>query len=282
MKHVATPYILGFVVLVLGVLVIVLVLALIFSTSADKKLFFSSKRLFNGRAYTLVVPKHITPDTKIILGLDGLGGSGKRFAYYTSLHNVDPNAILIYPDPQNPNQKGVRPGWNADFCCGSGWVQKVDDVAFLRELTLYIARQHGVPDAKKFAVGFSNGAFMVQRLAIESPGLFTAVAEVAGSIGTVDTSLRPQNPIPILLVHGKKDRTVPYGGGSGFSDKSFKWLSFEQTKSVWEDANRDSAEVRVEVFPDNGHEWADWRIYNIWHTTPSLSRQVVGFFDEQS
>lgn len=250
-------------------------------SASDRQVLFTPKRHFQGRTYSLALPKSRNAQTKIILGLDGFGGNGKRFSYYTSLHNVDRNAVVIYPDPSRPRKKGERPGWNACFCCGSGWVSEVDDVGFLLGLVEKIRNELQLSNAPLFAAGFSNGAFMVQRLAAEHPAAITAVVSVAGTIGTEKKHLMLNGPVPILLVHGTKDRVVPFEGGAG-SDPDFKWLSHESTKEIWERNNGQRAEVRPLVLPGAGHVWFDWRLVNFWHKKPSVSVNAIAFFNEQT
>lgn len=278
--HLTNSHVLNIGIVALTIIVLLVSVGLSSLSGADRRLLFSSKHHFRGRTYSVVKPKHIDEHTKIILGLDGLGGSGKRFGYYTSLHNVDTNAIVIYPDPVLPNQKGQRPGWNAGFCCGSGWVQQVDDVTFLSELMAHVAEQYNVREAKKFATGFSNGAFMVHRLASEMPGQFSAIAIVSGSTGTDKNQVQPKKALPVMLVHGEKDTIVPYKGGAGSNDASFVWLPFERTRQAWEDLNtRNNIEVLARTYPTIGHEWKGWRTVAFWRRKPLLSKEVITFFN---
>lgn len=270
-----------FVIGIVGVVIVGLLVAAVLSLSAaDRKLLFSAKQTYNGRTYSVVVPKHITPQTKIILGLDGFGGNGKRFGYYTGLHNADTEAVVIYPDPLPPTRRGEQGGWNAGFCCGTGWVHKTDDVAFLTELVRRVAGRLEMTEARVFAAGFSNGAFMVQRLAIEQPQLLSAVAIVSGSLGTRSNYLKPSRPLPILLVHGAKDAVVPFKGGTGRTGDEFDWQPFDVMRAAWQRANQGKAKVITKIYPDFGHGWKGWRRLNVWHKEPSQSQEIIAFFNE--
>ncbi len=255
-------------------------------SGADRSLFFSKPEPFaygeTTRYYRAVVPKHIDANTKLIIGLSGFGGNGRRFAYYSSLHNVAVNDIVVYPEPLPPTKKGQKTGWNAGYCCGSGWVNGTDDVGFLSSLGQTLARQYGVSQDKLFAVGFSNGAFMAQRLAAERPDVFSAVAAVSGSIGTKAKQLMPTKPIAILLMHGTADTIVPFNGGVGSSDPDFDWTTFEHTRRTWEDANGDSQPVEVHVYEGLGHAWKGWRLFQPWRKRPEASRQIMSFFESVS
>lgn len=241
--------------------------------SPSKKITFASQV----RTYRFSKPKNAIES--IIIGLHGFGDSSRRFAYYTSLHNLaNKNTLVVYPDATKPKSSDLKTGWNAGFCCGSGWVNKVDDVGFLVSLIEFLKKEHSAQDAKVFMTGFSNGAFMAQRFAAERPDLLDAVAVSAGTIGTTSNRLEPSQPMPILLMHGEKDERVSYSGGAKDSDPEFDWLSFEETKAVWQKVNADKGVTKVITYPDNKHEWDDWRLLNVWNKKPNASREVINFF----
>lgn len=145
--------------------------------------------------------------------MHGYGDSAKRFAYYTGLHNVaSKNDVIIYPQANKPS-KDQKSGWNADFCCGSGWNQSVDDSGFIAMLIKKVKQDNNLADSKVFVAGFSNGAFLSQKIAIDHPDLIDDVAVVSGSIGTQNMSFKPKVGIPIILKHGARDETIPLNGG---------------------------------------------------------------------
>ena len=119
---------------------------------------------------------------------------------------------------------------------------------------------------------------MTHRLAAERPELFDAVAVSSGSIGSTALVIEPTKPMPILLMHGKNDRVVPYRGGSGKTDPDFRWLGFAHTCDVWKSINGDVAQTNVISYDDNGHEWDGWRIAKFWRRAPAASVEVVSFF----
>ncbi len=262
--------------------VFVVAVVFVFWTPADRAVLLSRHQNVTHddieRSYLLYKPSGDIE--KIIVGIHGFGDNARRFAYYTALHNViDDKTLVVYPQASQPMQNGIKNGWNAGFCCGSGWVGKVDDVGFLSSLITSLNNEHASGEASVYVTGFSNGAFMAQRMAAERPELMNAVAVSSGSIGTTEQQLKPQEPIPILLMHGEKDTIVPFSGGTGSSDPDFVWLEFSETRKAWEAVNGEGAETDVITFPDNGHKWDGWRIANFWHRKPNASIQSVKFFD---
>jgi polyhydroxybutyrate depolymerase len=275
-------------------------------TGRDRSVLFGrhSSMAFGGSRRTYLVTGRrgaVKKPKSLVIALHGFGGDGRQFAYYTALHNVfPPEVVVAYPDALSPTQQGLKTGWNAQFCCGSGWKEKADDIGFLRALIDRLVVEFDVPRDRVFMVGFSNGAFMTQRFAAENPGLVRAVAIGSGTIGTVRNSLKPTGPVPILLMHGVRDQRVRYEGGMSPGDPEFDWIGFRGTVDAWRAVNgctgAEAADVvrtasRVTTtyagcsvpmktieYLDNAHKWDGWRITNVWTRRPGESREIGAFF----
>lgn len=115
--------------------------------------------------------------------------------------------LAVYPD-------GVDRSWNAGECCGTAKDQKVDDVKFVTDLMATLRDTYCIDDARIFAMGFSNGAFLAHRLACEAPGMLRAITTVAGTLGVPEASCKATAAMPVLAMHGTADELVPYEGGS--------------------------------------------------------------------
>jgi len=105
--------------------------------------------------------------------------------------------------------------WNAGGCCPDA-TPTVDDVAFIRNVTMYIRQHYSTIDPNLlFLSGVSNGGMMVNRLACELENV-TAIASVSGPLvnGTNETggAFQCNNSLPILHMHGTADPVVPFGG----------------------------------------------------------------------
>ena len=238
---------------------------------------------------------------RLVIALHGYTGNGRQFAYYTALHNAfDADTVIAYPDATKRTAKGDKPGWNAQFCCGSGWKTSIDDVKFIRELIEELRAKYQIDKERVFFVGFSNGAFMTERFAAEHPDLVAGVAVMSGTIGTTVTELQPTTPVPMLLTHGVKDVRVRYDGGESPGDPEFDWKSFATTVNAWKQANGCEAGSRKVVktnlrttttyekcraplttieYLENGHVWDGWRLANVWNRTPRASQEIARFFD---
>ncbi len=292
-------------VIVLAVVGSALTATMLFAfTGRDRSVLFGRSESINvdGVQRSFLVAKASPQKPRnLVLGLHGFGGDGRQFAYYTALHNAfGSDTMVVYPNASAP-KVGQKTGWNADFCCGSGWKNQVDDVGFLEALIAELRQKHDIAADRVFIVGFSNGAFMAQRFASERPGLVRAVVSGAGTIGTHGLNgrtLRPTSPVPMLLMHGSKDERVMYKGGTSPGDPEFDWLSFIETSSAWQQANQCCAEPQVIEtadrrtttyggcaaplltieFLNDAHVWHGARLLNVWTRRPKASREAAAFF----
>jgi polyhydroxybutyrate depolymerase len=255
------------------------------------------------RTYRVVGNVKSSPasERRLVVALHGYTGNGRQFAYYTALHNAfGSDTVVAYPDATKKTSKGDKPGWNAQFCCGSGWKSSVDDVEFIRVLIEELRAKYQVDEKRVFLVGFSIGAFMTQRFAAVHPDLVAGVAVISGTIGTKNNSLQPTAPVPMLLTHGAKDTRVRYDGGESPGDPEFDWLSFATTVETWKVTNGCDDELADLVttarratttyrqcyaplmtveYLDNGHVWDGWRLGNVWNRRPRASTEIASFFD---
>ncbi len=120
---------------------------------------------------------------------------------------------FLYAEPNGTLDRERRRFWNAtDACCNFEQLA-VDDVAFFRALIDDVKGIHEV--SRVFIVGHSNGGFMALRLACDAPDVFDGIAAVSGSTWNDLSRCRGGRAVPLLLVHGTVDDTVPYEGETG-------------------------------------------------------------------
>ena len=294
------------IVVIVGAVVVSLLLAMVLVafTGRDRSVLFGRSKSIevDGLRRTFLVSNGGAKPRNLVIGLHGYSGDGRQFAYYTALHNAfGSDTVVVYPDASEP-KSGQKTGWNADFCCGSGWKNKVDDVGFLEALIAQQRQKYGIAADRVFIVGFSNGAFMAQRFASERPGLVRAVVSGAGTIGTTGANgkqLQPTTPVPMLLTHGTKDVRVAYSGGMSPGDPEFDWLSFETTRQVWRKTNgcdeeepkrTETTKLRTTTYKNcaaplvtiehlgDAHVWHGARLLNVWTRSPKASREAADFF----
>lgn len=124
-----------------------------------------------------------------------------------------------------------------------------DDVLYTQELLDYLAGEINVDETRVFAAGHSLGGRFVHELGTRDPERFRAIADVSGFYGT--TIGQPAAPpagtlLPVLIVHGVLDLTVPPGGGPGWL---FPNVSFQPTQFTYDSwyANNGCTEPTVHL-----------------------------------
>lgn len=160
--------------------------------------------------------------------------------------------VLVYPlgttDPDVADLTcwGLPGGAKDEFgeeafsCCCSRGIRPVitQDAAFFRQIAAATTRDVPIQtlnrvtiDTKRiYLAGHSNGCMAAISIAAQGSDFIAAVGCHAGSAITAFPEEYYDNPTPMALVHGTKDRVVPYDG-------SFLFHSAETTHSIISKAN---------------------------------------------
>jgi polyhydroxybutyrate depolymerase len=159
--------------------------------------------------------------------------------------------LVVYPD-------GFDNTWN-DCRSGSPFSSKrlnIDDAGFIKSLFDHEATAHAIDRKRVFAAGWSNGAQLAYRLALESPEDFAGVAAISASVpvkenldcGQVD------KPIPVMIVNGTADPINPFGGGmvNLGGAKLGNVLSSEDTAKYWAKLSAVTAPPQIATLPHKG------------------------------
>ncbi len=157
------------------------------------------------RHYQLHVPPSYRASAAmpLVVAFHGLGGSGAQLERMTglSLKSDEEGFIVAYPD-------GVNHMWRT-----ATRKSATDDLAFVQALVREVSSRYTIDRRRVFATGMSNGGGMTNRVACDLADMFAAVASVSGAYNLSD-SCNPARAIPVLAIHGRDDRIVPYGGRS--------------------------------------------------------------------
>ena len=198
------------------------------------------------RSYLVHVPKGYSGSQTypVVFAFHGLSDNAAKMEAMTGFDALaDKEGFLgVYPDGLTDFTGG---SWNAGNCCGAAKTAYADDVGFTLAI-LADLNTHFCTDAKRvFATGFSNGAYMVHRLACEKADVFAAIAPVSGEINI--GACMPSRAISVLEFHGTSDPVVPYGGG-GMTGGAW---SVDETFAFWRD-NAVCAEPKAQPISKNG------------------------------
>ncbi|WP_446046823.1 alpha/beta hydrolase family esterase [Streptomyces olivaceus] len=167
------------------------------------------------RTFTLVgaaVPGDAKPLILVFHGSRQTGDKHRAFTGGVFDALAARGALVAYLD-------GFRGNWN-DARRESRFPARladIDDVGFTRAVIATFASDRRVDPSRVYAVGYSNGGQMVIRLAHEAPDLLAGATVIAATIPAPENFLAGQAPrasLPVLLIHGTKDRIVSYRGGA--------------------------------------------------------------------
>ena len=159
------------------------------------------------RSYLVHVPPALEQPTGLVINLHGAGMTAAAQAAMTNYNAVadQHGFVVVYPD-------GIDLSWADGRGASVPDRQGVDDVGFLVALADRLTQDFGIDRGKVFATGMSAGAFMANRLGCARADVFSAIAPVAGTLGSGFPCAASQ-PVSVLEIHGTADDVVPFNGG---------------------------------------------------------------------
>lgn len=155
----------------------------------------------------------------LVLMLDGRGGTPWTAMKTTGWSRKADEAhfLVAYPEAMRLNPLGPQhfltnpQMWNAGAGGSDVAREGPDDTQFLRVAIADIVTKFNVDRDRIYMTGFSNGASMTFRFALEAPELLAAIACVAGHFRYPDARLR--EPVPLIHFFGAADPLSPVEGG---------------------------------------------------------------------
>ena len=151
------------------------------------------------RSYLAYVPAKLPLAPALIIVLHGSGIGRYEDAGIHGLRVRSPRAdqcgfAVLYPD-------GYQGNWNdcPRMRAFAAKKENIDDMNFIRALIDHFKVEHAIDAKRVYAFGYSNGAHMAFRLAMEAP----------------DASSCPQqgSTSRVMLMNGTEDPINPYQGG---------------------------------------------------------------------
>jgi polyhydroxybutyrate depolymerase len=201
------------------------------------------------RTYVLHVPPALPAAAALplVFVLHGGGGAGRQIERETRFSDLADRYgfIAVYPD-------GVDRSWND----GRGDPQigaqraNIDDVAFIAALIASLSQRYRIDGSRVYATGISNGGFMSQLLAARLSARIAAIAPVAAGMGpAVLASLRPEQPVSVLMINGTADRLVPFEGGPVARNRGAT-APVPEIVQKWAEVDRCAATPATSALPD--------------------------------
>ncbi len=175
------------------------------------------------RTYTVHATDGRTSCQGLVVNLHGRGSTGQQqraLTHYDAVADAH-GFVVVYPD-------GVGRSWADGRGVTRADQRGVDDVGFLTALVDRLVDRYGVEPGRVFVTGFSNGAFMTNRLACDRADRVAAVAPVAGTLGA-QVPCAPSRPVAVLTTHGTADPFVPFGGDGivAATDMAARWRGLD-------------------------------------------------------
>jgi polyhydroxybutyrate depolymerase len=160
------------------------------------------------RTFLLSAPASRKP-SPLVLVYHGAGNTAAQTAQGTDLEAVARKKHEIVAFLQ-----GVDDTWNEGAGNTPARQAGADDVAFTRAVVGRIESGHRVDRRRVAAVGFSNGALLVDLLGCRLAAQVRLIVPVEGQLpASVSPGCRPARPVSVFEVHGTADASIPYGGG---------------------------------------------------------------------
>lgn len=226
------------------------------------------------REYLTVVPEDVRAGEKlpVVLVLHGLGVDRNRMLNSADWKGAVGRDRFVAVFPQ-----GFGNSWNLGPCCPPASLLSIDDMSFIDQVMNQVKASSEVDPDRMFITGFSAGGLMTYAVVCARPGVYSAMAPMAGSNVL---RCKPSKPISLLHQHSDPDPVVPFAGGLGVGQivSSAPLPSVPVTVAEWAAADgcgptptstsgpsgverfswsKCSEETSVELvrIPGRGHEW---------------------------
>lgn len=195
------------------------------------------------RWFIVVTPKGYSSNAnhRLIIALHGAnGGMYNMYTTRLDLRGIaeQKNYVLVFPNGQNgSDHKKGHSYWNADFCCDVAMNSQIDDVAFVTALANHLKQNMSIDAAKAHIVGFSNGGMLTQKIAAEASTGFSSFVSMGAVPGYYEGkdkwTYKMSRKVPIMLMHGTKDTTIAFNGGTPENNPNRTTLSFQESLRTW-------------------------------------------------
>jgi polyhydroxybutyrate depolymerase len=211
------------------------------------------------RTYLITQLGELGPKPTIIM-LHGFGGNALVDSKASGLARLAPQAgfVAVFPN-------GLAHAWDhfPDGQVPASFQQQMqksgvpvgNDVDFIKALVADLISRN-IADANRiYIAGFSAGGFMAMRMVCVAPELFAAAALISSSM-TLDTAsdCHSAKPMPIIIIKGTADTTVPYNGGPVAHAASTVWSTDQLTSYFTQLDGCDQNAVERSDFPNPGQK----------------------------
>lgn len=143
----------------------------------------------------------------VVIVLHGIRAIGQSLQYISAF-DIDADQwgfLVAYPDATSD--------WATGCNCTAADSAGVDDVQFIADLLDKLDADYGINRDSVFVVGYSEGAFMAQKLVCDATDSFVGMATVSATmLASAADNCAPTREIPVLMIHGTDDNDYPWDG----------------------------------------------------------------------
>lgn len=177
------------------------------------------------RRFFFYVPSTYTINNPLplIIYFHGYGGNWTQGVLFNQTNDAEVNGYVLGLVEGTPSAELPHVlGWNGGTCCLFNTTILVDDVTYARTVVQLIRERVAILIDRIYAMGWSNGGYMTERIGCEASDLFAGVAPDASGVvighgyedglASCDASFNGSH-INYLHFHGLDDKTVPWVGG---------------------------------------------------------------------
>lgn len=111
-----------------------------------------------------------------------------------------------------------------------------DDLAFFNQMLDDVSSKFSVDASRIYATGISEGGLMTFRMGCALGDRLAAIAPVGAAMPKTMTCL-PSHPMPVVMINGKSDPIVPFGGGREHN-LDLPIISVEDSAKMWAKMDR--------------------------------------------
>jgi poly(3-hydroxybutyrate) depolymerase len=222
------------------------------------------------RSFRVFVPPGLTGPAPTVVTMSGFGLTGDPELYMGWQRlAVARKFVVIY-------LRGDGASYNAGRCCGPAARHDIDDSAALIRMLEVENSLYPQDRSRLYVTGYSNGGMMAYRFACEHPGLVAGIGVVGGAYMARGVCT-PRAAVPVMHVHGKLDRTVPFAGTAWSALLRTSIPSVAQTNAVFGRLNaRHGVPVKNVNLAGVGHGWPH-QIGSRYDATAQLAAFLLRF-----
>lgn len=204
------------------------------------------------RKFMVHLPTGFNVSTQRALVVNLHGGSGNMVSAqgFSMMNPVSDqnNFVVAYPQGYGIAAPGFS--W-ADGRNTSADQAGIDDVGFINKLIDTLIQNYNIDTNRIYICGFSNGGFMVQRLACQLTNRFAAMASLGSSMDTIlYQNCNPSKPVPMAFFNGTADPAMPYNGGPMQNPEVTPVVPVDTTVQFWVSHNNCQTASPVFNFTD--------------------------------